>query len=69
MKRIVALSQHNEDTKDNDDYDDDEQVACSPDSKGNFGVVTETFTIGTKSVQVIPYSGDADSVDADADET
>ena len=29
------------------------QVTCSPDSKGNFGVVTETFTVGTKSVQVI----------------
>jgi len=28
------------------------KVTCSPDSKGNFGVVTETFTIGTKSVQV-----------------
>merc|ERR1712181_14820 len=28
------------------------KVACSPDSKGNFGVVTETFTVGTKSVQV-----------------
>ena len=31
----------------------DNQVTCSPDSKGNFGVVTETFTVGTKSVQVI----------------
>ena len=30
-----------------------EQVTCSPDSKGNFGFVTETFTVGTKSVQVI----------------
>ena len=29
------------------------QMTCSPDSKGNFGVVTETFTVGTKSVQVI----------------
>merc|ERR1719237_481378 len=28
------------------------KVTCSPDSKGNFGVVTETFTVGTKSVQV-----------------
>merc|ERR1712037_1042404 len=28
------------------------KVTCSPDRKGNFGVVTETFTVGTKSVQV-----------------
>ena len=28
-------------------------MTCSPDRKGNFGVVTETFTVGTKSVQVI----------------
>ena len=71
IKMIVALAIHNEDTKDNEDGDDDDdagQVTCSPDSKGNFGVVTETFTIGTKSVQVIHYAGDSDSdTDADAD--
>ena len=29
------------------------KVTCSPDIKGKFGLVTETFTVGAKSVKVI----------------
>ena len=31
------------------------KVTCSPDLRGNFGSVTETFTVGSKSVQVILF--------------
>ena len=31
------------------------KVTCSPDLKGNFGSVTETFTVGSKSVKVILF--------------
>ena len=30
-----------------------QKVTCSPDIKGKFGLVTETFTVGAKSVKVI----------------